>query len=73
MRDLHTGSLDPSRQICVPKLAQLLGCTIPKAQTLIRTGRIPGHKNPHGWVTTAAAVERYLAEHSALQSYKSRH
>jgi len=51
--------MDSSREISVPELAKRLGCSIPHAQALIRTGRIPGHKNSRGWVTTVAAVEKY--------------
>ena len=55
--------MDTSRPICVPELAKRLGCSLPQAQALIRTGRIPGHKNARGWVTTAAAVDKYLKAH----------
>ena len=52
--------MDSLREISVPELAKLLGRSVPYAQALIRSGRIPGHKNSRGWVTTAAAVEKYL-------------
>ncbi|MGE5262232.1 MAG: helix-turn-helix domain-containing protein [Acidobacteriota bacterium] len=53
---------NPTQEITVPELAQSLECSIPRAQTLIRTGRIPGHKTPRGWVTTRQAIDKYLAE-----------
>ncbi len=52
-----------SREIGVPELAYRMGCSIPLAQSLIRTGRIPGRKTPRGWVTTLQAMEEYLARH----------
>ncbi len=52
------------RQICVPELAQRLNCSIPRAQSLIRSGRIPGRKTTRGWVTTEAAVEAYVMQRS---------
>ena len=54
-----------SREISVPDLARRLGCSIPHAQRLIRTGRIRGRKTPRGWVTTTDAAEAYLGEISA--------
>ncbi len=56
--------MDSSPEISVPTLAHRLGCTIPRAQALIRSGRIPGRKTPHGWFTTEAALETYLAARS---------
>ena len=59
----HLGELmTPQREITVPELAQCLGCSIPHAQSLIRTGRIPGRKGPRGWVTTQKAVDEYIAQ-----------
>ena len=52
----------PSKEITVPELAQRLNCSIPRAQALIRTGAMRGRKVAHGWVTTSAAVEAYLAK-----------
>ncbi len=52
-----------SREIGVPELAYRMGCSIPLAQSLIRTGRIPGRKTPRGWVTTLKAMEEYLSSH----------
>ena len=49
-----------SQQITVPELAKLLGCNIPRAQALIRTGAIRGRKVARGWVTTPAAIKAYL-------------
>ena len=57
--------MTPSREISVPDLAQRLGCSIPHAQRLIRTGRIRGRKTARGWVTTTDAAEAYLGEISA--------
>jgi excisionase family DNA binding protein len=51
-----------SQPISVPELAKRLGCNIPRAQALIRTGKIRGHKGARGWVTNQAAVEAYLAK-----------
>jgi hypothetical protein len=48
------------REVTVPELAKRLGCSIPHAQALIRTGQIRGHKENHGWVTTTLEVEVYL-------------
>lgn len=56
--------MNSSREISVPQLAKRLECSIPHAQALIRTGRIPGRKTARGWVTTVEAVERYLATRS---------
>jgi hypothetical protein len=69
MHDFHSKTIESSRESSVPELAKRLGRSILYAQALIRTGRIPGPKNGRGWVTTAAAGERYLAKHSALQTY----
>lgn len=52
----------PTKEITVPELAKRLGCSIPRAQALIRTGAIRGRKVASGWVTTPAAVEVYLAK-----------
>jgi excisionase family DNA binding protein len=54
----------PSQEITVPELAKCLQCSIPRAQTLVRTGRIPGHKTSRGWVTTRQAIDKYLADRS---------
>jgi Helix-turn-helix domain len=56
------------REIAVPELAKRLGCSIPRAQALIRTGKIRGRKVARGWVTTTAAVEAYLAKRVAQGS-----
>ncbi len=53
----------PSREIGVPEIAYRLGCSIPLAQSLVRTGRIPGRKVERGWVAPLEAVEEYLAHH----------
>ena len=53
--------MDSPREITVPELAKRLGCSIPHAQALIRTGRIPGRKTLRGWVTTIAALEKYTS------------
>ncbi len=53
----------PSREIGVPEIAYRLGCSIPLAQSLVRTGRIPGRKIERGWVAPLEAVEEYLASH----------
>lgn len=55
--------MSPSREITVPELAKRLGCTIPHAQYLIRTQRLPGRKSLRGWVTTEAALDDYLRAH----------
>jgi hypothetical protein len=52
----------PSKEITVPELAKRLGRSIPYTQSLIRTGKIRGHKCASGWVTTVAAIEDYLAK-----------
>lgn len=54
----------PSREIGVPEIAYRLGCSIPLAQSLVRTGRIPGRKVERGWVAPLEAVEEYLARHT---------
>ena len=54
--------MDSTRKIYVPELAQRLHCSIPRAQSLIRSGRIRGRKTARGWVTTEAAVENYLMQ-----------
>ena len=51
-----------AKEITVPELAKRLGCSIPRAQALIRTGAIRGRKGPSGWVTTSAAVETCLTK-----------
>ena len=51
-----------SKEITVPELAKRLERSIPYVQSLIRKGTIRGHKESKGWVTTAAAVEEYLAK-----------
>lgn len=51
-----------SQEITVPSLAKRLGCTIPRAQALIRTGAIHGRKGANGWMTTSLMVEAYLAK-----------
>lgn len=60
--------MNSSREISVPELAKRLGCNIPRAQALVRTGRIPGCKTARGWVTTVAAVEKYLREVSGKRT-----
>lgn len=57
-----------SKEITVPELAKHLGCSIPRAQALIRTGLIRGRKGASGWVTTPAAVEAYLARRANPQT-----
>jgi hypothetical protein len=59
-----------TREIGVPELAYHLGCTIPVAQALVRTGRISGHKAARGWVTTLEAMNGYLARHPRKPSSK---
>lgn len=53
----------PSREIGVPEIAYRLSCSIPLAQSLVRTGRIKGRKSDRGWVAPLEAVEEYLARH----------
>ena len=53
----------PSREIGVPEIAFRLECSIPLAQSLVRTGRIPGRKTERGWVAPLQAVEDYRARH----------
>lgn len=53
----------PSREIGVPEIAHRLSCSIPLAQSLVRTGRIKGRKLERGWVAPVEAVEEYLARH----------
>jgi hypothetical protein len=50
-----------TKQITVPELAKHLGVSIPRAQALVREGKIKGWKDSCGWLTTGAAVETYLA------------
>ena len=57
-----------SDEITIPALAKRLGCSIPHAQALIRTGKIRGRKGVRGWVATNAAVEAYLASRAAQGS-----
>ena len=57
----------PPKEMTVPELAQLLDCSIPRAQALIRTGSIRGRKGKNGWVTTHAAVEAYLAKRERMK------
>jgi hypothetical protein len=52
----------PLKEMTVPELAQLLDCSIPRAQALIRTGAVRDRKGLNGWVTASAAVEDYLAK-----------
>ncbi len=54
--------MDSSLELGVPEVARILGCSIPYAQRLIRTGRVPGRKDARGWVTTKLALDKYLAE-----------
>lgn len=61
--------MDASRDITVPELAKRLGCSIPHAQALIRTGRIPGHRNSRGWVTTVAEVEKHSEGNPGKQKW----
>jgi hypothetical protein len=58
--------MESSREISIPTVAKRLGCTIPYAQTLVRTGRIPGRKTARGWVTTIAVVKEYLAKRAGV-------
>ncbi len=51
-----------TREVTVSQLAQRLGCSIPRAQSLIRSGRIAGTKTARGWVTTEAAIQVYSAQ-----------
>lgn len=64
--------MNPSRRISVPELAKRLNCSIPHAQHLIRTQRIPGIKDTCGWVTTEAALEQYLKEKKAQSNGAAR-
>jgi hypothetical protein len=57
-----------SKEITVPELAKRLGCDIPRAQALIRTGVIRGHKATNGWVTTPAAVEAFIEKRATRGS-----
>lgn len=52
-------SMNASREISVPELARRLHCSMPRAESLIRSGRIRGRNTARGWITTAAAVECY--------------
>ncbi len=66
MHVFHHRGTKPTGEVCVPELAKRLGRSIPYAQALIRTGRISGCKTARGWMTTAAAVDKYVAEHRTL-------
>ena len=57
-----------AKKITVPELAKRLGCSIPRAQALIRTGAIRGRKVARGWVTTSSAVDAYLEKRAAQGS-----
>ncbi len=46
-------------EISASQLARRLRCPVARAEILIRSGRIRGHKTARGWVTTEAAVESY--------------
>ena len=54
-----------AKEITVPELAKRLGCSIPHAQALVRSGKIRGRKVTRGWVTTPAAVDAYIAKRAA--------
>lgn len=62
---VHLIPMLSTRDICVPELAQRLGCSIPYAQRLIRTGRVRGRKTARGWVTTLEALEAYRVKRAA--------
>ena len=63
--------MDSNRELSVPALAYRLGCTIPYAQALIRTGAVAGHKTPRGWVTTEAALSAYLRQRAERPNAKA--
>ncbi len=54
--------MNASQEIYVPELARRLRGSIPRAQSLIRSGRIRGRKTTRGWVTTEAALEYYTMQ-----------
>jgi hypothetical protein len=55
-------TMHASQAIYVPELARRLRCSIPRAQSLIRSGRIRGRKTARGWATSEAAVEAYTMQ-----------
>jgi hypothetical protein len=61
-----------SSEITVPELAKRLGIRIPRAQALIREGKIRGRKAKSGWVTTEDALQAYVAQHTTRQSAESK-
>ena len=60
-----------TKEVTVPELAKWLGCSIPRAQALIRTGAIRGRKGANGWVTPLSAVEAFLAKRKRAKGDKS--
>ncbi len=48
-----------AQEITARQLARRLRCSIPRAHSLIRSGRIRGRQTERGWVTTEAAVQSY--------------
>ena len=59
--------------ITTPTVAALLGLTIPYTQQLLRTGALPGHREPgRGWVTTRPTVAEYLAAQRRANGLASR-
>ena len=55
-------------ELSIPALAQRLGMSIPRAQALVRSGKIPGHKTAWGWITTEEAVSSFLRHDFAALS-----
>lgn len=49
--------MERSPILTVPRVASILGISIPYAQRLLREGKIPGVKTPNGWCATQEAVE----------------
>ena len=52
--------MNTTAELSIPALAQRLGMSIPRAQALVRSGKIPGHKTAWGWITTEEAVSSFL-------------
>lgn len=52
--------MNTTGELSIPALAQRLGLSIPRAQALVRSGKIPGHKTVWGWITTEDAVASFL-------------
>ena len=62
--------MERSPILTVPRVASILGISIPYAQRLLREGKIPGVKTPNGWCATQEAVEEYRAKRERKRTKK---